>query len=632
MKKHTYIFASLLLVSGIILAQKGSIKRAHKLFEMRAYSQAAEIYETKPHTKAVLQNLADSYYYNYNFENAIKNYKELFNKYEDSTNDDSINKEYYFNYGQALKGVGNYTLADKFLSVYYNSEVNTKAFVEKSNKTTPHLFDLKSIDTQDSNGDFGLTFYNENIFAFTSARNTDRPKYLWNESPYLDLYFGILNGSVLDSIKPFPDVINTASHESNAIFTKDGKTMYFNRTNTIDKKIEKNPTGHIKIYKAELVNGNWVNVKALPFTSNEYSTEHPALSKDEKILYFASDMPGTIGSFDIYKVNINEDGSYGEPENLGTTINTEKREQFPFISDYNVLYFSSIGHEGFGGLDIFRSNLVNGIFDKPVNLGISINSSLDDFAYTIKEEDNEGFLSSNKSGNDKIYSFKREENRLTKHQFEGLVLDKVSKKLLEGTLVTLYDESNKAIQDTLVGKEAKYSFLVEPNKKYTIKGTRKTYIPRKLEFSADIDGNVINSVDLSLESFADAEKNIRINDKGVMQVDLEKIYFEFDKENINEGAALILDGLVDLMNKYPSMVIEISAHTDARGFFTYNMELSERRAASTLEYLVEKGIDRKRLKSIGYGETKPLNKCVRDRTCLDAEYEVNRRCEFTILN
>lgn len=199
---------------------------------------------------------------------------------------------------------------------------------------------------------------------------------------------------------------------------------------------------------------------ALPFTSNAYSTEHPALSKDAKTLYFASDMPGTLGSFDIYKVTINDDGTYGEPENLGTTINTKHREQFPFISDYDVLYFSSIGHEGFGGLDVFRSNMVNGEFDKPVNLGSSINSNVDDFAYVIRENDDKGYISSNRTGNDKIYSFTRQENILTKYKVKGIVQDKNSKALLAGATVTLFDESGAILQNVNIGDDAYYIFKI----------------------------------------------------------------------------------------------------------------------------------------------------------------------------
>jgi outer membrane protein OmpA-like peptidoglycan-associated protein/tetratricopeptide (TPR) repeat protein len=628
MKTNRYILASLLLVGGIALAQKGNLKRVNKLFEMRAYNQAAEIYETKERSQTVLQNLADSYYYNTNLQKAIKTYRELFVTYGDS-----IDIEYHFRYAQALKGVKDYKEADKQLSRYFNKPVNTNAFIANLEKTTPHTFKLKEIDNPNVGSDFGLSFYGDNEVAFASSRNTENPSYAWNDLPYLDLYHAKMNANgTMENIQPFSDAINTDSHESNAVFTKDGKTMYFNRTNTTRKKSDEERIAHIKIYKAELVDGNWTNVSALPFTSNAYSTEHPSLSKDGKTLYFASDMPGTLGGFDIYKVTINDDGTYGEPENLGPTVNTKHREQFPFISDYDVLYFSSIGHEGFGGLDVFRSNMVNGVFDKPVNLGSTINSNVDDFAYVIREKDNQGYVSSNRTGFDRIYRFAREENILTKYQVEGIVQDKNSKELLAGSLVTLFNEAGNVIQDSIVGDDAYYIFKIEPNKKYKVRGTRKAYIPQDVEFSTDSKGKIQHNIYLSLESFADAEEKVKKDEEGEVKVELDKIFFDFDKSNIREDAAVTLNVLVDLMKKYPTMEVEVSAHTDARGPDQYNLELSKRRAASTLEYLVSQGIERNRLKSIGYGEMQPLNQCVKEGICEDEEYDINRRCEFTILN
>ncbi|WP_452601073.1 OmpA family protein [Pontimicrobium sp. MEBiC06410] len=627
MKKQLYILASLILVSTVALAQKGSLKRANTLFEMKAYKSAAEIYENKDRTQDVLQNLADSYYYNMSMQKAIKTYRELFLTYGDS-----IDIEFHFRYGQALKGVKNYKEADKQLSRYYNKRINTPAFIAKLEKTTPHTFKTKQLENKNSSSDFGLSFYGDRV-AFASGRNTENPAFAWNDLPYLDLYSAKLTkDGVLEDVQPFPESINTESHESNATFTRDGKTMYFNRTNKDRTKTGEKRIAHIKIYKAELVDGTWTNVTALPFTSNEYSTEHPALSKDEKTLYFASDMPGTLGSFDIYKVAINDDGTYGEPENLGSKINTKHREQFPFISDVDVLYFASNGHQGFGGLDVFRSNMVNGNFDTPVNLGSSINSSMDDFAYVIREKENKGYVSSNRSGFDRLYGYAREENILTKYLVAGIVQDKNSQELLPGSLVTLMDERGNVIQDSIVGDDATYLFKIEPNKKYKVRGTRKAYIPQDVEFSTDSKGKINHNIYLILESYADAEAKVRENEKGEVQVQLEKIFFDFDKSNIREDAAKQLDVLVSLMKKYEYMEIEVSAHTDARGNDQYNLDLSKARAASTLEYIVSQGINRNRLRSIGYGELQPLNKCDKEGICSDEEYDVNRRCEFKIIN
>ncbi|MBT8377199.1 MAG: OmpA family protein, partial [Bacteroidia bacterium] len=328
----------------------------------------------------------------------------------------------------------------------------------------------------------------------------------------------------------------------------------------------------------------------------------------------------------------NEDGTFGEPENLGPTINTKHREQFPFVSDYNVLYFSSIGHQGYGGLDVFRSNVVNGEFDAPVNLGSPLNSSLDDFAYVVKEKNDIGYVSSNRSGFDRIYGVAREENPLTKYQVEGIVQDANSEELLPGSLVTLFDESDTVIQDTIVGENAYYIFKIEPNKKYKVRGTRKAYIPQDVEFSTDKNGKVQHDIYLSLEKYVDVEEIVTETEKGDVQVELDRIYFDFDESTIREDAAETLNVLVDLMKKYPDMQVEVSAHTDVRGPDEYNLNLSKRRAESTLEYLVSQGIERNRLKSMGYGEMQPLNKCVKEGICTDDEYDINRRCEFKILN
>jgi len=297
-----------------------------------------------------------------------------------------------------------------------------------------------------------------------------------------------------------------------------------------------------------------------------------------------------------------------------------------------VLYFSSIGHLGYGGLDVFRSNMVNDAFDKPVNLGSSINSNLDDFAYVVREKNNKGYVSSNRTGYDRLFGFAREENPLTKYQVEGIVQDLNSKELLAGALVTLFDESDTVIQDAIVGDDAYYIFKIEPNKKYKVRGTRKAYIPQDVEFSTDSKGKVQHDIYLSLESFADAEERVKEKDDGNVQVELDKIFFDFDEAIIREDAATTLNVLVDLMKKYPSMEVEVSAHTDARGPDEYNLNLSKKRAASTLEYLVSQGIERNRLKSIGYGEMQPLNECVKEGICDDREYDINRRCEFLILN
>ncbi|WP_136481528.1 OmpA family protein [Cognatitamlana onchidii] len=630
MKRNFYLQLGFLLFIGAVYAQNKNLKRANKLFEIKSYVEAAKVYETKKRTREVLEKLGDCYYYNTDFENAQKTYKELFEKYSDAP----IDEEYQFKYAQSLKGVEDYEEADKYLSRYFKREVNTVVFIDSLLSSTPQTYRLTPINSQSNYNDFGLTYLENNEVVFSSARSSDTLVYAWNKLPYLDLYQATLvDDNTLLNVVPFSEAINTNNHESCAVFTRDGKTMYFNRTKIIDRsKDEIGRIAQVAIYKAELVDGIWSNIEELPFASDEYSVEHPALSKDESTLYFASDMPGTLGGFDIYKVSINGDGSYGEPINLGSKINTKHREQFPFISEYDVLYFSSNGHMGYGGLDVFRSAIFDGELSEPINLASPINSNYDDFAYTVIESEDRGNISSNRSGLDKIYSFTREENKRSIYQVEGFAKNKHTGEYLSGTLVTLFDESNQVIQDTIVGDDAYYIFKIQYNKRYKVRGTRKAYIPQDVEFSTNSRGKSQHNVLLSLEAYSDAEENIEENADGEVQVRLDKIYFDFDKSDIKEAAALTLDVLVGLMKKYPFMEIEVSAHTDAIGSDQYNLELSKRRAASTLEYLVSQGIDRRRLRSIGYGEMQPLNDCDEDSDCTEAEFDINRRCEFTIIN
>lgn len=340
-------------------------------------------------------------------------------------------------------------------------------------------------------------------------------------------------------------------------------------------------------------------------------------------------MPGALGSFDIYEVDILEK-DYGNPNNLGAPVNTIQREQFPFVSSNNTLYFASDGHFGFGGLDIFKSVISNKSYSNPVNLGKPINSNTDDFSFIINDKKETGFFASNRPGgmgDDDIYRI----SRVRRYFVSGKVQDKNSLNPLPGTLVTLFDDNRNAIADTIVGSDAKYKFEIFPNSSYNVRGTRKLYIPSNVAFNTNYEGNIDKDILLSLESYEDAEKDI-VTENDKIQIKINPIYFDFDKWNIRPDAALELDNVVAIMKKYSDMVIEIGAHTDARGSDNYNLQLSHKRAASVRAYLVEQGIDNNNVKSVGYGEMQPLNKCVKEGICSDEEYDINRRCEFVILN
>lgn len=615
-----------LLVGNYSYAQNLTLNKTDKLFKNKAYTEAIANYINLEASEEVLQKLADSYYYTNDFENAAKTYTKLKDTYSDI-----IDKDRVYRYAQSLLAVKDYRTADLYLKSYYGKDWKTEEFLSELKRTTPHVFEVLPVTNKGSKSDFGLSFIDSNNVAFASSRNMDRPVFSWNGLPYLDLYEATLNGATLSEVTPFSEEINTALHESNAVFTNKGKVMYFNRNNENRVKIDGERVSNIQLYRAEKVDNKWTNVTLLPFNNELYSVEHPSISKDGMTLYFSSNMPGGYGEFDIYKVAINDDGSYSAPYNLGASINTAYRDQFPYISNINTLYYATNGKQGLGGLDIHRANMVDGEFDTPVNLGTSINSSNDDYAFVIDEATNESYFSSNRDGLDQIYTGKREENILTKYQVVGVVQDSISKKMLPGSLVSLLDERGVVIDDMITGNEASYMFKIEPNKKYTVRATRKLYIPRNVDFSTDKNGKVSHDIFLTLLSYQDAEEIIKKDRKGEVQVELEQIFFDFDQAVIRPQAAATLDDLVAIMNKYPEMHVEVSAHTDVRGPSEYNLTLSKHRAASTMKYLISQGIDEDRLRSIGYGEMQPLNQCIREGICTDEEYELNRRCEFKVL-
>ncbi|MBG7630691.1 MAG: OmpA family protein [Bacteroidetes bacterium] len=632
MKKILITFFILILSAPLLVAQ--NLKRANSLFEKRAYVSAAELYENEdPKSQEIYEKLGDCYYFNAEMKKAELNYKILVSNFEKT-----VNPTYLFRYSQTLKGINSFNEADKWLQKYYaikqikNTEnIATLPYFETLNANIKRPYELHKISSNTEGSDFGTAFYG-NTIVFSSTRN-EGSLYDWNNLPYLDLFQAEKTESGdLVNIKPFSKAINTKMHESNPTFTKDGKTMYFTRNNFIDGKKGKDnkKITRLKIYRAQLVDEKWINITELPFNGDDYSTVHPALSADEKQLYFASDMPESIGSFDLFVVDIKSNGTFGSPKNLGSTINTEFREQFPFVSSNNTIYFASDGHFGLGGLDIFKSEVSNQTFSKPVNLSDVINSNLDDFAFIIDEDKETGYFSSNRTGgkgNDDIYYF----TQFQQFFVQGLVKNKNSLELITGAKITLLNNKNKIIANTTTNNEAFYSLEIDKNSSYKLQATAKQYVPYEIAFSTDSKGNIDKNIQLFLELFTDTEKKIVVENNKT-QIKINPIYFDFNKWNIREDAAIELDSVVSIMKKYPSMEIEIGTHTDVRGTDEFNLYLSQQRAQSVLEYLISEGIPDTNISSKGYGESQPINKCVRDGICTEQEHAVNRRCEFVIIN
>jgi len=458
-------------------------------------------------------------------------------------------------------------------------------------------------------------------------------KHKWTDQYFTNLYVADLGEEMAPGkVDKFSKTINSKFHESTPVFTKDGKTMYFTRNNFLDGKKGKDAKRItlIKIYKASFENEQWVNVTELPFDSDQYSTAHPALSPDEKTLYFASDMPGTIGQSDLFKVQINEDGSFGTPVNLGNTINTEGKETFPFVTDENELYFASDGHPGLGGLDIFVSKInSDGTFGEVQNVGADANSPKDDFAYWIDTKSRRGFFTSNRDGGqgyDDIYKFLETKKLVCEQELYGLITDLASGEVLSNAKIILFDSEFNMVNTTFSDQKGNYSFAVECSKTYNVRASKEDYTTKEQKITIAKENGKTN-LPFALEK---ATCKVAVGDDLGKCFGIKMIYFDFDKSNIRVEAALDLEKILDVLEQYPAMKLDIRSHTDSRGSFKYNEALSDRRAKSTIKWLINNGVKANRLTAKGYGEYELVNGCSDGVECTEDEHQLNRRSEFII--
>ncbi|WP_405384863.1 OmpA family protein [Maribacter sp. LLG6340-A2] len=624
------------------------VQRADEYFGKMWYAEAAKLYEkalskyTSAYTEDVLKKAGDAHYFNTDMEKAYKWYNILYEKY-----DKELSTDYLFKYAHSLKGTGNYKRSKRLMKLY-----NRKLAGEKQEKQSQHnemvldgllrmkdRFDIKNLNINSINSDFSPMYYEDDEMVYASAKDSsiyNTRRYKWNNQPYLDLYVAKVNKEskdLKDAIK-FSKEINTKYHEASVTFSSDNETMYFTRNNYGKKlKRDKNGINHLKIYRSKKVNGEWTEAQEVSFNSDDYSTGHPALSADGKQLYFVSDMPGSIGETDIFVVDVNEDGTFSTPRNLGPEINTEQKEMFPFIND-KKLYFSSNGHVGLGGLDIFEVafNDEDGFLEAR-NLGKPVNSEKDDFSFIVDEESQEGYFASNRvggKGDDDIYSFKRlviEETPTKTNAIAGVVTELVSGNIMPNALVELLDENNMKLKEMETDENGSFVFEdLDSDTRYVLKTTKDAYY-EDLRESATAENDTVN-VEVTMRKLNDA---IAV-ENGIKKLKTEMIHFNFDKSYIRKDAALELDKLVAVMKDSPSMVIKIESHTDSRGDASYNKYLSDKRAKSTRDYMISQGIAPERIESaIGYGEERLLNECNGRVPCTEEQHYLNRRSEFIVV-
>ncbi|MFT6127058.1 OmpA family protein [Candidatus Marifrigoribacter sp. Uisw_064] len=494
---------------------------------------------------------------------------------------------------------------------------------------------LTNVNTKYS--DFGVSYFGENQVVFASSRKVRSLRNrTWRENsqPYLELYLGNIaeNGEILDS-ELFSSEINTRYHEADVVFTSNLKTVYFTRNNYFERNYKKDDDGmnHLILLRAHIDEDcEWGNMEELTFNSDLYSVGHPTLSNDGKILYFVSDMPGGHGNTDIYFVHLSEDGTYGEPINAGPIVNTMSREMFPFLSESGVLYYSSDGKSGHGSLDVFKSTVSeNGtVYTIPENLGSQINSPMDDFSFAINEETMTGYFSSNRGGgkgHDDIYYFKENPALVVCKQYaNGLVRDKKSGALLPRAMVTLYKDGIE-IEKVMTDDNARFAFTVECESNYKVVGTKEGYSEDSEEFITSVETELELDLTLDLKD----EDIVEINGKDFIKID--PIYFDLNKSFIRPDASIELEKVIAVMKRYPQMIVQLGSHTDSRNTHKYNEALSGRRAASSLEYIISKGIERARIFGSGHGETQLVNGCSDGVKCSKDEHQQNRRTEFVVI-
>jgi outer membrane protein OmpA-like peptidoglycan-associated protein len=638
MKK--YIALLLLFPIGII-AQNRTLKKAEQTFTKESYVSAIQIYERLANkgmgSEQIYEKLGDANYFNANYVQAEQWYTK---RYELKG---TFPKEFLYRYGQSLKSAGKNDQANLIMAQYAKenpTQLRTKsqmqAKAQQSIKKGSDVFTVENINTNSKYSDYSSTIKGDTIiFASARPRVVGNQIYARTGQPFTNLYYTVKQAEGNYSKAELYSK-NTFSifHEASPVFTKDGKTMYYTQNELQKDHQRKVVNGRYKIYKSVKENGKWKSLGVLPIFKNDtIRVAHPALSPDEKTLYFASDAAGTYGQSDLYKIELRPDGTIGNPENLGNTINTEGRESYPFVTKDNILLFASDGHPGQGGFDIFALDL-NQVGASPVHLSTPLNSAFDDFGLNWDRQTNNGVFTSNRpegQGDDDLYVFTN-----TKPFFEfdynariiGKVLDKNTNLPIANASVTLYDNKGKELARTTANETGDFVFeKVLSNATYTTQASKETYStndtrPSLALYEREVATTIVLDQDkYKLEQGLDLAKALS----------LRHIYFDLDKSYIRKDAVVELEKIVEVLTQNPTIKIEIGSHTDSRQSKAYNQSLSQRRAKSTLDYLVKRGIAKSRLTAKGYGETQLVNNCADAIQCSEAEHQLNRRSTFVIV-
>ncbi len=699
-------------------AQHGKFKLANRYYSEMDFKKAGIIYddilENSPDDAVSLRRSAFCHERFGDLEIAENRYKNL-SKLAACTSKDLLN------YAEVLKKLKKYNQTARVYQRYYELEPEAhwvKPYFEDGNWTKKILrdsakFDIRISKINSEESDFSPTFVLDQVI-FSSGRPEGKSKKATNEENYLNLFEAsiLADGSLINPVL-MESKANSKYHEGTACYDNIDKKIYFTRNNYNGRKAGKAQNGNLNLAlyfgSYDKMNGMG-ELEAFKYNNPEYSVGHPTISKDGQTLVFISDMPGGYGGTDLYMCK--KDGlDWSEPINLGPEINTPENEMFPFIYNDNELYFSSNGHPGLGGLDIFIAHWKNLKHPKVSNVGYPLNSAYDDFGFILFRDGKKGYVSSNRpggKGSDDIYEINIKPPSII--AVSGRVIDKETRQPIANATILLKDSANSEVRNVLAnsGPDGRYDFEVAFNEKYTIVGVKTGYFEGIINLTTRSSSGFIEDADIELlhydyasegrvldistgEPLSNAMVTLYREDDEVLQsmrtdkqgryffglddnstytivaekqnyssqkipvdtrnrnstviyadfrlfklakgtiVPLENVLWDYNSAKVNAQSAKELDNVVQYMKDYPTMLVELSSHTDCRGTSEYNMKLSTRRANSAVKYIVSKGIPANRIISKGYGETQLKNRCADGVDCSEAEHQVNRRTEFKIL-
>ena len=504
--KKSILIISTILATSITFGQDegGKEKKAKAAYEDFSYSKSIDKYEELgANTVEQKRNLANSYWRTNELEQAETVYSEI-------VTTDGFTAYDLYNYASVLRENKKYTMSDEWMKKF--SEMNVSDSRGKMHAAKPGAYEqlqkdkgqfkIKNLDINSEQQDFGATYYKSQV-VFASSREGTKSilrRWNWNELPFLDTYVADIAAHDLSNLQHFHKKINKKYHEGPVAFNKAGDMMIFTRNNYKEKSLD--GVTRLMMFSSKMVEGKWSKPVALPYNSAAYSVGHASISEDGKMLYFSSDMPGGKGGADIYKAVINEDGSFGEAINMGDAVNTEGNEMFPFIHPSNeILFFSSNGHVGLGGLDVFVAQIKEDkSIGKILNAGAPLNSSRDDFAFVLGADGKQGYFSSNREGgkgDDDIYSLEMTKDFTFGKTIKGVAKDKDGN-ILAGVDVQLFDDAGEPVEKVTTTENGEYSFLVPADKDWSLGGNKEKYFPGKNTTSTLTDEDVVIA-DLELE-------------------------------------------------------------------------------------------------------------------------------------